>query len=365
MKVLHVIPSLGVGGTEKMLRELCRGLDRARFENTVVALKSGGKTADDLEASGVSVTTLNSPDGFLPGFVDQVRLYARLRACFEKERPQIVHTWLTRANVIGRLAGRGTGIPVVSSLRVMEAEKPYHLWAERLTQSACRCVTVNCSPLREFAVRKIGIPESKVVLIFNGIRIGPKPAGRATPEDSLTIGVMGRLHAQKGIDVFLAAAKTILDRRPKFQFLVGGDGPEKAALVRLAGTLGIGDRVQFLGTVPSEVFFSRIDVFALPSRWEGMPNVVLEAMAAAMPIAASRVGGVTDLISHDSEGLLFPPETPEALAEAVLKLARSRDLRQTYSEAAFQKVSQHFSLESMVRAHADLYESVLSSNRTS
>ena len=364
MKVLHVIPSLGVGGTEKMLRELCRGLDRSRFENSVVALKSGGQTADELEDSGVPVTTLNSPDGFLAGCVDQVRLYVRLRACFEKERPQIVHTWLTRANVIGRLAGRGTGIPVVSSLRVMEAEKPYHLWAERLSQSACRFVTVNCSPLREFAVRKIGIPESKVVLIFNGIRVGPKPVGRAPSEEALTIGVMGRLHAQKGIDVFLTAAAKILERQPGFQFLVGGDGPEKPALIRRARELGIGDRVQFLGTVSSADFFSRIDVFVLSSRWEGMPNVVLEAMASAKPIAASWVGGVTDLITDESEGLLFPPENPVALAEAVLKLARSPDLRRTCAEAAFQKVSLDFSLENMVRAHAAVYESAFS-NRTS
>ncbi len=362
MKILHVIPSLGVGGTEKMLGELCRGLDRSRFESSVVALKTGGRTAFDLEQSGFPVTILNSPDGLVAGLFDHVRLYSRLRTCIHRERPHVIHTWLTRANVIGRLAGSGTGIPVVSSLRVIEGEKRYHVWAERLSQGACRFVTVNCTPLQEFAVRRIGIPENKVVLIFNGIRIGAMPSPRPASEAVPTIGTLGRLHAQKGVDVFLAAAKRILERKPNVRFLIGGDGPEKDALMGLAAELRIGDRVQFLGTVSSADFFSEIDVFVLSSRWEGMPNVVLEAMASAKPIAATRVGGVTDLIGHESEGLLIPPDDSDALAGAVLRLVDSESSARAYAEAAFQKVSRHFSMETMVRAHEALYDEA---NRTS
>src|SRR4051812_38296895 len=108
-KILHIIPSLGVGGTEKILLELCHGLDPAQFKQEVVALKSGGGTAEQLRAMGIPITLLGSPDGFRSGLLDLPRLYSDLKRRIEQIRPDIVHTWLTRANVIGRLAARGAG----------------------------------------------------------------------------------------------------------------------------------------------------------------------------------------------------------------------------------------------------------------
>src|SRR5207247_318143 len=170
-------------------------------------------------------------------------------------------------------------------------EKTYHLLAEKLTEGRADVVTVNCSPLKEFAVRRIGIPEKKVVTIFNGIEIPSSKKNGDGGGPSVLFGAMGRLHRQKGFDIFLEAAKVVSEKFPQSRFHIAGEGPEKESLVKLAKKLGIAERVAFLGLVerPHE-FFGSIDVFVLSSRWEGMPNVVLEAMAYQKPIVSTNVG---------------------------------------------------------------------------
>lgn len=361
IKILHIIPSLGVGGTEKMLLELCRGLDKTRFENSVIALKSGGATAQALTREGVAFRVLNSPDSFLPGLLDMFPLHVRLKNVIRKISPDVIHTWLTRANVAGRCAARSAGnFPVISSLRVIEKEKAYHLWAEKWTQAKADAVTVNCTPMRDFAVQDIGIPQEKIKVIFNGIRAAsPQQSSSTGKPDGLRFGAMGRLHAQKGFDIFLEAAKLVLQKNPDCRFTIAGEGPERSSLENLARRLGIKEKVKFAGVIKSADFFGACDIFVLSSRWEGMPNVVMEAMAYGKSIAASRVGGVTDLIEDGKEGLLFPPESPQACAQAMLRLAESPDLRSKLASAAQKKIKEKFSMETMVKQYEELYGQVL------
>lgn len=347
-----------------MLLELCRGLDRRFFQNLVVALKSGDESIKELEKIPVTVKVLNSGNNFWSGAADVPRIYSELKRILADFSPDIVHTWLTRANVIGRLAAKSSGISkVVSGLRVMETEKRYHLWAEFLTHRWSKVVTVNCTALEKFAVQKIGIPKEKIVLIFNGIEV---PQRDFQPErkqnhgkDEFVIGTMGRLHRQKGMDIFLNAAKMALAQVPGCRFLIAGEGPEKEALQSLARKLNIQSKLEFSGWArnPYE-FISMLDIFVLASRWEGMPNVILEAMALSKPILATRVGGITDLIEDGQEGLLIEAESVTACAAGMLRLIQDPSLRQKLGQLAQKKAIEKFSLQRMVSSYQALYESL-------
>ena len=361
MKILHVIPSLGVGGTEKILFELCRRMDPLKFRHSVVSLKSGGAALEALRGIPVPAIVLGCREGFWPGVFEVPRLLSDLGKVIRELSPDIIQTWLTRANVLGRLAARGSGAPVVSALRVMEAEKSYHLWAERLTSGLARVVTVNCPALKDFAVSRIGIPEAKVRLIPNGVEVPPPggagPAGRRGGGIRV-IGTLGRLHRQKGMDIFLRAAGTVLGEFPDARFVLAGEGPERGNLEALARELGLSGSVEFPGLEDSSRFFSRIDCFVLASRWEGMPNVLLEAMARQVPVAATAVGGAADLISGKDVGLLSPPEDPGALARSVARLMRDPDGAAGMALAARDRVRERFSMERMVRSYEELYASL-------
>lgn len=369
VKILHILPSLGIGGTEKTLLELCRGLNARGFDNRVVALKSGGETADKLRAAGIPVTVLGSPDGFLPGVLALPSLYSKLKKTIRAESPDVVHTWLTRANVFGRCAARASGVQkIVSSLRVMEREKGYHLLTERWTQSPARAITVNSTALRDFAVKDIGLPAEKIRLIFNGIDTVPKTLDPKKLEEfrknwtqpgKITVGAVGRLHRQKGMDLLLSAAKLILEKDAGVRFLIAGDGPERENLKAQAAHLGIQNSVAFCGWVKdSAEFYSILDVFVLPSRWEGMPNAVMEAMLYEKPIIATQVGGVLDLITPLKEGWVVQPGDVTGLAEAMESAISDESKRKNRSARAAEKIRKEFDLKQMISAYKNLYETI-------
>ncbi len=368
MKILHLIPSLGIGGTEKILFELCRGLNASKFENHIVSLKSGGEAQKKISEIGVPVTLLNSPDGLISGILALPFVYAKLKTVMKGVAPDLIHTWLTRANVLGRLAARGAGFQrVVSSLRVMEVEKSYHRMAERWTGDLARSITVNSSALRDFAVNAIGLPEEKICLIRNGIdtaRILDQNLVNSyrhqwAASGKFTVGAIGRFHRQKGVDVLLEAAQAILKAHPGAQFLIAGDGPEKNNLASQARRLGIGSSVTFCGWVKgAPEFLSILDLFVLPSRWEGMPNAVMEAMLAEKPVIATKVSGVPDLIKNEVDGLIVAPEDAAGLSQAINRLINDLEFGQELARAARQKIMSHFDLKNMISEYEKLYESI-------
>lgn len=368
MKILHIIPNLGIGGTEKILLELCRALEGADYQNRVVCLKSGSETMEELRKIPVLVTALNSADSFLGGVAEFPKLLFRLKKIISDFSPHIVHTWLTRANVIGRMAAKGAGVPVViSGLRVMEDEKKYHLWAEFLTHRLSDVVTVNCTALKEFAIQSIGIPGNKIALIPNGIDIDKKKIDSLQLEvlrekwarkDEFIIGTMGRLHKQKGMDIFIKAARSVIERFPKTRFLIAGDGPEKVNLRSLVARMDLQSNVTFCGWItPNSEFLSILDLFVLASRWEGMPNVILESMLMEIPIVATTVGGTPDLIENRKEGLLIHPGDVKECADGMIAYMVDAELRKKTAQAAYRKVTEEFSLKKMIDGYRALYES--------
>jgi glycosyltransferase involved in cell wall biosynthesis len=378
LRLTHLITDSGAGGAEKILNELATRLDREFYDVRVVVIKREGVTAARLRAAGIPVTSLDLPARPGLGYVLRLPLAAtRLAGILGRSRPHVLHCWLFQANLLGRLAARLTGVPVnISSLRVLEREHPGQYRIDRATRGWVSHYVAVSEEVAVHARAAMHLPPERITVIANGIDPAPLAAADpnalrrelGVPDQVPVIGALGRLHRQKGLDVLLRALPALLARFPELVLLIGGDGPEATALQGLAHSLGIASQVRFLGAwrrVPE--FMAALDLLVLPSRWEGMPNVVLEAMAAARPVCASDLGGVREIVTaggldgprSGETGLLVRPDDPAALARAIGALLGDPARRQTMGRAGRARVELGFRLDRMVSRYQSLYLDLL------
>jgi len=235
------------------------------------------------------------------------------------------------------------------------------------TQLAHRVITVSEGSRRTFLAR--GYPEEQFVCIHNGIEPpAPRPPEEArqvrqalgiAPEAPLLLTV-ARLTGQKGHDVLLAAAPHILARYPEAHFAWVGEGPQQHALAARATAAGVSEAVHFLGHRDDvAALMGAADLFVLPSRFEGHPLAVLEALALGLPVAGSRVCGLDEAVIDGETGLLVEPDRPADLAAAVLELLAQPDLRQRMGQAGRRLVAERFNARLMARTTMALYEQLL------
>lgn len=367
-RVMLLTTELRPGGAERIVYELARGVDPSRFAMSVAALDGRGEYAERIRAAGREVLDLRARSRFDLGVV------TRLRQVLRKRRIELLHTHLLHANIVGRLAARGTGIPVISTCHIAERRRvPWHFWLERLTAGLCRTeVCVSRAALARQR-EKTGLPESFFRIIHNGVDLtrfrpgGDKNAARAAlglPQEALVLGALGRFDRQKGFDVFLRAAAlaAAADAGSELYFALAGYGEEEP-LRRLAASLRLGPRLRFAGYAGEpERFYAALDLCAVPSRWEGFGLVAAEALGCGVPVVASRVDSLPELVRDGVDGLLVAPDDPEALAQALLELAHAPDRRAAMSAAAVAR-AQEFGLDKMLRNYEELYAAVLR-NRT-
>lgn len=234
----------------------------------------------------------------------------------------------------------------------------------RVNWKWCRkVITVSESVKRDFAARS-GLPPGRIAVIPSGVDIREtetttKPASRET-EHVPVVGTAGPLEAVKGLPFFLGAASRVLATGRDVEFLVAGAGPEEANLRRLARDLGIADKVTF---VPYLLDFAEplaaMDIFCLPSLQQGQGIIMLEAMALAKPVIASRVGGVYSVVHDKETGLLVPPSDSSRLADCILELLGDPIRARAIGEAARQMVRRDFGLQKMVAQTAELYRELV------
>ncbi len=360
-RLTYVIGELGKGGAEYQLYELLRGLDRDRFAPTVVALAAGGYWAGPIRALDVPVREIPAS-----GSADVGRL-RRLRAELRSLAPHILHTILWSGNSYGRLAAIGLPIPVVlTAERNVIARPSWQVMVERTLDRLTDRYLVNCQAIADGLVHREGLPAGKMLVVHNGIdltRLAPfvleRHAARAAlgfPVDRRLVAQVGRLAPQKDYPTFLAAAARVAAEHADVDFLVIGEGQLRDALVAQAAALGIADRVRFLGLrhdVPAVL--GAVDVFALTSLYEGLPNVVIEAMSAGAVAVATDVGGTRELIVPGETGVLIPPSDPAAAATAIGRLLREPDTLARMAGAARRRIEEEFGMEAMVRRTTAIY----------
>jgi len=356
-----VIGELGKGGAEYQLYELLRGLDRTRWDPTVFSLAAGGYWAEPMRALGVPVHELAAR-----GSADVGRL-RRLRQALRAHAPDVLHTVLWSGNSYGRLAAIGLGIPLVITAERNVIERPrWQIAVERALDRMTDTYLVNCRAIADGLVRREGLPARKMRVVLNGIDLRTLPpfsTDRAAARAALgfaparrLVAQVGRLAPQKDWPTFLGAAAEVATAVPDVDFLVVGQGEQRADLEALAGRLGLGDRVRFLGLrhdVPA--LLGAVDVMALTSLYEGLPNVVIEAMAAGAVAVATDVGGTGELVRHEHTGLLLRPRDVDGTAAAIRRVLDDAALAGRLARAARGFVESALSFETMVANTTAVY----------
>ncbi len=361
--VALVITELDVGGAEKALVSLAIGLNKSRWAPRVFALGPEGPLAEPLRAAGVKVDCLDIHPR------RPVRALRTLRAALRSHQPALIQSFLFHANIAARLAARFAGRPVVlSGIRVAERQQRWHLRLDRLTFKLCDGAVCVSEGVRRFSSLEGGWPDDRLVVIPNGVDVTLIDRARATPRESLGIPseafmtlFVGRLNVQKGINILLDAVESILPQRPAFHLALAGDGPERQYLTdRLAATPALAAHVHPLGPrgdVPS--LLKTADLFVLASIWEGMPNALLEAMAARLAAVATRVEGTEDLVIPGETGWLIPPADSESLATALLEATTDKDRLRRMGEAARSRVEASYTPTRVVEAYERLWGGLL------
>jgi len=366
-KIAFCITELDPGGAERALVELVTRLDRGRFSPVVYCLgprpaSNPTSLADQLEDSGVTVHCFGARR------IWQLRgLAKRLVQQLRKDQPELVQTFLFHANVLGAWAARQAGAPkVVTGIRVAEQRAWWHLWLSRWTDRYVDRHVCVSSQVLSFSHGEGGLPLEKLLTIPNAVEIeryaSAVPAARkllGVAPDSRLIACIGRLAHQKGIDWLLEVMREVERREPNCDLLLVGDGPERAALQRQVRRLGL-SHIHFLGfrrDVPEILAAS--DLVVLPSRWEGMPNVVLEAMAAGRAVVATDVEGVRELLSPDGLEQLVVPRDPQRFAEQILRFVGDETLRNSLGAANQARAREYFSFAGTIAAYERLYDELL------
>ena len=371
-KILYVIGTLDVGGTEGQLVQLVTHLNPKRFEPVVCCLSSSGPFARLLHEAGIPVEVIGFR-GFHPfryphvwGVVSRlVRLIRFVRG----ERPLIVHSFLFWAYILGTYAAKLARVPVIIASRRglghFKEGKVHHLFLERIANRLTNVILANSEAVKADVVRQERVAPSMVRVIYNGIdpslhenrTTSESRAALGIPDGGLVISVVARLFDYKGHEFFLRACCEISRRWPATTFLLIGDGPLRGRLEELARTFGLEQNVRFLGTrsdVPE--LLALTDVVVLPSLEEGFPNAVLEAMAAGKPVVATRVGGIPEAIVDEKTGLLVPAGDAASLAAAIGRLMEDPGRRTFMGAAGRQRVHERFGLSKMVAEMEALYE---------
>jgi glycosyltransferase involved in cell wall biosynthesis len=377
-RLLQIIPTLDRSGAEKQLTLLATRLPRPEFETHVCALTRSGPYENDLRAAGVEVTVIGKSGKLDPA------AFLNLKRHIGALRPDLVHCWLFAANSYGRAAALAAGVPrIVAGERCVDPWKRWHelaidRWLARRTQA----IVVNSSGVRDFYVRH-GLPAEKFVVIPNGIvstgasSSGAMPHGVTSPDsardhradvlaelqlprDARLIGAVGRLWPQKRMKDLIWACDLLKVIRDDTHLLIIGDGPHRDRLERYRRQVRIEDKVHFLGhRADVSRLMPHFDVLWLASEYEGLPNVVMEAMAAGVPVVATDISGNRDLVLPGQTGFLVPVGDRAAFARQTRKLLEDAGLAQRLGAAGRERISTEFSAERMVERHATLYRDLL------
>lgn len=359
IRVLFVVGNFVAGGAERHLLELWRRIDRTRFEIEIACFRREGQFLAEVEALGWPVHELHvGPRIYTPsGFAG----LARLVHVTEAFRPDVIHGYLFGPNLFAVLAGRWAGAPavVVAKRNVDAYETPRQRRLQGWIHRAADHVTAVSEAVADTVVA-LGVPRARITVIGNGVDAqrfagaGDRAAFGLNGGAPL-IGSVGCLAPRKDYATLLEALARLEARGIPFRAALVGEGPERAALEQRARTLGLADRVRFMGErADVERLVPALDVFVLSSREEGVPNALLEAMAAARPAVATAVGGTPEVL-RAGEGWLVPAGSPDALAAAIGQALADPAEARRRGLAAQRAVRERMSVDAMVRRHEAFY----------
>lgn len=365
IRVCYLITELSIGGAQIATYRLLSGLDRSRFLPSVACWYNGdGHVAQQIRGLGIDVHDLRMTNKL------RVDAFGRLYGWLGEKKPHILHTIMFHSNIPGRVIGRLRGVPIViSAEQTMRQESNARYRLNRLTARYADVILCVSEQVALAAVNEIGLPQEKVVTIPNGVDwsqfavLPSKQKARqraGLPQTGLIVGAVGRPRPVKGYPFLLASWPDVVASYPQALLLFVGDGPDRPALQAQAKQLGIWDNVIFWGDrddIPQ--LLPALDLLAVPSMQEGLSLVILEAMAAGLPVVATNVGGNPELVRHEQTGLLVPPRDSSALAGAVKRLFGDAAARVELGDAGRKRIEADLTMDKIVEMTETLYEQLV------
>jgi glycosyltransferase involved in cell wall biosynthesis len=361
-RLLVVITLAQVGGAQTYVTRLLPAL--ATHFDVTVAAHGPGPLRDETLAVGGRFVELRHVRRPVSPWRDVAGLFELMRL-FRTERPDIVHLNSSKAGLLGCVAAFLTRVPVriftvngwVFSWYSGVASRLY-LWADRAIGLLATSVICVADQERELGLAARTCRFDRTVVIHNAVDVGAALRASRNGTRPVTLVSVGRLKAPKD---FVTLVKALAQLEPgSFRGLVVGDGPDRALIETEIGGLGLSDLVELCGERDDvHELLALADVFVLSTRSEGLPLSILEAMAAGLPVVASAVGGVPELVVDGETGLLVPPDDVAALAAALERLVREPERRRRMGDAGRHRAEAHFDLPAFHRAHLDLYASEL------
>lgn len=353
-RVLHVVLSLEIGGMEQVVADLIKSTNQDEFVSVVACLNDLGPIAEELISVGVQVLKVDSMTPIVS------YLYpGKLIRIIREQKIDVVHVhsgcWHKTA-IAARYCGVKKIIYTDHGRKFPDSSKVMIL--DRLVSPITRHVVAVSDNLGKYLRVNVGIPEKKVKVIINGIDVDRFLIARnlVTSNVCLRFGIIARLAPVKDIATLIRAMAIVRQHNPHVLLSIVGDGPERDSLESLVNELGLAQVISFLGfrrDIPSVL--KEIDIFVLVSLSEGTSITLLEAMASGKPVVVTDVGGNPAIVEQGVNGLLVPPGDSEVLAQALLNISVDSELRQSMATANINKVTEHYSIQSMARHYEVLY----------
>jgi len=360
VRVLHVIPNFGPGGAERLLVNLLEEFDRERFQVAAVSLypETGTILEREIREKGLEVYYFNKHKG------PDLRMIRELWHIFRDFRPDVVHThrYVLRYTLLPAFFCH---IPVqvhtvhnVAQKEVDRVGKFVHWLAFRWAG----VVPVSISQEVAVTVRNLYGKNIETPVIYNGIPTGRFFAysNRKDENNNIILLHVGRFSPQKNHKLLIEAFALVVKECSKLRLWLVGDGELKSDIEKLVVQKGLQSYVSFLG-IRADVaeLLGQCDIFVLPSDWEGVPLTILEAMAAGKPVIATAVGGVPELVKDGETGILIPPQDPQALVQAILKLATNSELGEQMGQTGQKRAQEQFDISRTAREYESLYLELL------
>ena len=363
INILQLVNGFAIGGGEIKLLELVKLLDKDKFNQVVVSVGQSGPLQKEFEELGFPVYVFEKKHKY-----DFTQIY-KVRGLIKKHNIDIVMTTLFYADVIGAFASKGH-VPVISWEVVTQPQKTVHkLTYGRAKKHFYKVITVS-NAIKDKIIKERNLVPEKVDTIHYGVDtqrfirdsiIGEKIKKELGIENGkIILGTVARLTNQKGHKYLIEAVPQIVEKYPNVKFVFAGDGYLHEELNARIKGLGMSSYFIFLGfrkDIPE--LLSAFDGFILPSLYEGLPNVVLEAMSCSNPVVATAVDGTPEAVIDGETGFLVPSKQPEPLAKAVIKLIQNKTNMETMGQNGRLRVEKHFSIDKQVEEFEYLFHQVL------
>ena len=361
LKLMQITHDLAIGGLQRVVVNICKNIDREKFDISVLCLRDLGEFVPEVESMGIKVYFLPQKNG-----TDYLS-FLKVAKILRREKPDVIHTHNTQPFVDGTIGALMSGVKTIihtDHARNFPDKRRYMYGEWLMSHFAYKVVGVSEHTSKNL-IKYEKISRKKILIIPNGIDGNRFSININKQAKRKELGVHGsgpiiglgvRLTEGKGINYLLQAMPDIIKKFTDITLVIAGDGPAADKLKKQTVELGITRNVLFLGPrldIPE--LLKVFDIYVLPSLSEGLPMVLLEAMAAGCPIVATNVGGIPTLIKHGDNGSMVEPKNPEALASEIIKLLSSQELRSQYSKKALETFQENYSADIMTRKYEQLY----------